>query len=151
MSGGGVHESHDGGGSFAPLLKGLEVVEGFDVADPTFHDPHCVRFAGSNPDRLYQQNHCGLYRLDRPSADWTDLGSWQAVWQESPQDAAGNALSAQAMAIDCEGSLLRSESSDIAVVGIGLRFPGDATSPEAFQEFLLRGRSALSTVLRRSR
>ncbi|HET8748586.1 MAG TPA: hypothetical protein VFM98_23530, partial [Ramlibacter sp.] len=36
--------------------------------DPEFgHDPHCVRFAGGNPDRLYQQNHCGIYRLDRPS------------------------------------------------------------------------------------
>jgi hypothetical protein len=26
------------------------------------------------PDRLYQQNHCGLYRLDRPSEVWTDIG-----------------------------------------------------------------------------
>ena len=39
------------------------------------HDPHCVRFAGGNPDRLWQQNHCGLYRLDRPSSDWVDVGS----------------------------------------------------------------------------
>ena len=30
------------------------------------HDPHCVRFAAGNPDRLYQQNHCGIYRIDRP-------------------------------------------------------------------------------------
>ena len=30
MSGGGVHESLDGGRTWAPLLKGLEVVEGFD-------------------------------------------------------------------------------------------------------------------------
>lgn len=52
---------------------------------------------------------------------WTDLGSWQAVWQESERDAQGNALSPQAMAIDCEGSLLRSENPDIAVVGIGLK------------------------------
>ena len=66
MSGGGVHESLDGGHTFAPLMKGLEVVEGFDVSDPTFHDPHCVRLCPSNPDRLYQQNHCGIYRLDRP-------------------------------------------------------------------------------------
>ena len=53
--------------------------------------------------------------------DWTDLGSWQAVWQESPRDADDNALSPQAVAIDCEGSLLRSESPDIAIVGIGLK------------------------------
>lgn len=74
MSGGGVHESVDGGRTFAPLLKGLEVVESFDAADPTFHDPHCVRLCPSNPDRLYQQNHCGIYRLDRPGDEWVRIG-----------------------------------------------------------------------------
>ena len=44
--------------------------------DPEFgHDPHCVRFAGGNPDRLYQQNHCGIYRLDRPGDTWQDIGA----------------------------------------------------------------------------
>jgi photosystem II stability/assembly factor-like uncharacterized protein len=74
MSGGGVHESTDGGRTFAPLLDGLEVVEGFDAKDPTCHDPHCVRLCPSNPDRLYQQNHCGIYRLDRPSKRWVRVG-----------------------------------------------------------------------------
>ncbi len=74
MSGGGVHESKDGGRSFAPLVQGLEVVEGFDAANVTFHDPHCVRLCPSNPDRLYQQNHCGIYRLDRPSTEWVRIG-----------------------------------------------------------------------------
>ena len=75
MSGGGVHESVDGGRNWTPLLKGLEVVEGFDRADPTFHDPHCIRMCPSNPDRLYQQNHCGIYRIDRPSDTWVRIGS----------------------------------------------------------------------------
>jgi photosystem II stability/assembly factor-like uncharacterized protein len=74
MSGGGVHESTDGGRTFNPLVQGLEVVEGFDRANVTFHDPHCVRICPSNPDRLYQQNHCGIYRLDRPSSEWVRVG-----------------------------------------------------------------------------
>ena len=74
MSGGGVHESIDGGQSWNPLLQGLEVVEGFDASQPTFHDPHCVRLCPSNPDRLYQQNHCGIYRIDRPSDTWQRIG-----------------------------------------------------------------------------
>ena len=74
MSGGGVHESTDGGRTFAPLIKGLEVVEGFDRSDTTVHDPHCVRLCPSNPDRLYQQNHCGIYRVDRPSDEWVRIG-----------------------------------------------------------------------------
>jgi len=74
MSGGGVHESVDGGKTFLPLIKGLDTVEGFDAATVTFHDPHCVRLCPSNPDRLYQQNHCGIYRLDRPSDEWVRIG-----------------------------------------------------------------------------
>ena len=74
MSGGGVHESRDGGKSFATLVDGLEVVGGFDAKNIAFHDPHCVRMAPSNPDRLYQQNHCGIYRLDRPSKTWVRVG-----------------------------------------------------------------------------
>ena len=74
MSGGGVHESVDGGRTFAPLVQGLDVVEGFNPATVTFHDPHCVRLCPSNPDRLYLQNHCGIYRLDRPSKEWVRIG-----------------------------------------------------------------------------
>src|SRR5579872_5426623 len=74
MSGGGVHESLDAGRTWNPLPKGLDVVEGFNAADMTFHDPHCIRICPSNPDRLYQQNHCGIYRIDRPSEEWVRIG-----------------------------------------------------------------------------
>jgi hypothetical protein len=74
MSSGGVHESLDAGRSWRALIKGMEVVEGFDVSNAGFHDPHCVRLCPSQPDRLYQQNHCGIYRLDRPSEEWVRIG-----------------------------------------------------------------------------
>jgi photosystem II stability/assembly factor-like uncharacterized protein len=74
MSGGGVHETRDGGKHWKPLIDGMDVVEGFDARTATFHDPHCVRLCPSNPDRLYQQNHCGIYRLDRPATRWTRIG-----------------------------------------------------------------------------
>jgi hypothetical protein len=74
MSGGGVHETRDGGKTWKTLIQGLEVVEGFDPADVTFHDPHCIRLCPSNPDRLYMQNHCGIYRLDRPAERWERVG-----------------------------------------------------------------------------
>ena len=75
MSGGGVHESRDGGKSWQVIIDGMEVVEGFnfDRNDPTFHDPHCLRLCPSNPDRLYQQNHCGIYRRDGGGA-WVRIG-----------------------------------------------------------------------------
>jgi photosystem II stability/assembly factor-like uncharacterized protein len=74
MSSGGVHESLDRGRTWTPLVKGLEVVEGFDPAKLNFHDPHCVRICPTRPDRLYQQNHCGTYLLDRPSSEWVRIG-----------------------------------------------------------------------------
>lgn len=74
MSGGGVHESVDGGRTWTPIVQGLEVVEGFDAANVAFHDPHCVRLCPTNPDRLYQQNHCGIYRIDQSEGRWIRIG-----------------------------------------------------------------------------
>lgn len=37
-------------------------------------------------------------------------------------------------------------SMPIAVVGIGCRFPGDASSPDKLWEFLCEGKSALKTM-----
>ena len=51
---------------------------------------------------------------------WSDLGGWEAVWQEAGPDSAGNVTSDNATAIGCEGSLLRSESDRGELVGIGL-------------------------------
>jgi len=52
---------------------------------------------------------------------WSDLGSWEAVWQESAQDENGNALTDHTNAFNCENTLLRSESDEIELVGIGLK------------------------------
>ncbi|MEJ6001108.1 WD40/YVTN/BNR-like repeat-containing protein [Paucibacter soli] len=83
MSGGGVHESRDGGASWSTLIQGLEVVEGFDPATVTFHDPHCLRLCPSMPDRLYQQNHCGIYRIDRSDGPAGDM--WQRIGRKMPK------------------------------------------------------------------
>ncbi len=74
MSSGGVHESLDRGTTWTALVKDEEMVEQFDASRLDFHDPHCVRQSPANPDRLYQQNHCGIYRLDRPDVEWTRIG-----------------------------------------------------------------------------
>jgi len=54
------------------------------------------------------------------SAGWSDLGGWDAVWQESGPDASGNVISPHARAIDCSDTLLRSEHPRMELVGIGL-------------------------------
>lgn len=74
MSGGGVHESHDAGQNWVPLVDGLDVVAGIEPSQIQFHDPHCLAICPRNPNRLYQQNHCGIYRIDRPSNQWHRIG-----------------------------------------------------------------------------
>jgi len=57
----------------------------------------------------------------RFDGQWSDLGSWESVWQESPRDAKGNAFSPNTTGFDCENTLLRSETDEIELVGIGLK------------------------------
>jgi hypothetical protein len=87
MSGGGVHESRDAGLTWTTLINGMEVVGGFDASNVTFHDPHCMRLCPTNPDRLYQQNHCGIYRMDRNDDASQDRAgnTWQRIGRKMPK------------------------------------------------------------------
>jgi hypothetical protein len=71
---GGVFESTDAGRSWEPLNEGCDADFLPDPDVPFGHDPHCVAQHPGMPDRLYQQNHCGIYRLDRPSRRWRRIG-----------------------------------------------------------------------------
>ena len=50
---------------------------------------------------------------------WSDVGSWDAVWDNLEHDAAGNAVSGSAVVLDSRNNLVRSEDGVLtAVVGI---------------------------------
>ncbi len=74
LSIGGVFESTDGGAQWQPLNEGCAADFLPDPDVPFGHDPHTVALSPANPDRLYQQNHCGIYRLDRPGRRWERIG-----------------------------------------------------------------------------
>jgi photosystem II stability/assembly factor-like uncharacterized protein len=74
LSGGGVFESTDGGTDWKPLNAGCEA-DFLPEPEAEFgHDPHCVRIHPLRPDLLYQQNHCGIYRMERPDGRWVRIG-----------------------------------------------------------------------------
>jgi hypothetical protein len=74
MSTGGFFESADRGATWTPLNRGCDA-DFIPTPDPEYgHDPHCVRMHPLNPDRLYQQNHCGVYRMDRLEGRWVRIG-----------------------------------------------------------------------------
>ena len=72
---GGTFESLDEGQTWHPLNKGVE--SDFVPGPPPEYgqDPHCVVQHPTHPDRLYQQNHCGIYRIDRPHDTWERIGN----------------------------------------------------------------------------
>ncbi len=78
MSSGGVFETINRGADWQPLNLGV-ATDFFppkdDGSEYEFgHDPHCVVQHPAAPDRLWQQNHCGIYRLDRPDTRWLRVG-----------------------------------------------------------------------------
>ncbi len=62
---------------------------------------------------------------------WSDLGDWDSVWRETAGDDHGLVTSGAAMGIDCENTLLRSESKGQEVVGIGLNDIVAVAMPDA--------------------
>jgi hypothetical protein len=80
LSVGGTFESSDAGKTWRPLNQGVEVTFG-PVRYPEFgQDPHCAIRHPADPDRLYQQNHCGIYRLDRGAGE-----RWERIGKNMPQ------------------------------------------------------------------
>jgi photosystem II stability/assembly factor-like uncharacterized protein len=83
MSSGGVFESPDAGESWTPLNLGC-AADFIPFPDPEYgHDPHCVRVHPIAPDILYQQNHCGIYRMQRSGAGSKDR--WQRIGVNMPK------------------------------------------------------------------
>jgi photosystem II stability/assembly factor-like uncharacterized protein len=80
LSGGGFFESLDAGGDWKPLNAGCFVDFGPDPYPEYGQDPHCVRLHPLAPDILYQQNHCGIYRMDRRE------GRWERIGDQMPRD-----------------------------------------------------------------
>jgi len=74
VSGGGVFESLDEGKHWQPLNRGC-LADFKPEPYPEFgQDPHCLRMHPAAPDVLWQQSHCGIYRLERPGDEWSRVG-----------------------------------------------------------------------------
>ena len=50
--------------------------------------------------------------------DWSDIGDWKAVWEQSPRDAAGVASEGRVHARDVADSYLRSDGRLMCVLGV---------------------------------
>jgi len=74
MSSGGVFESRTGR-ELGSLNAGCAADFRPDPNPEYGHDPHCLRLHPLAPDILYQQNHCGIYRMERAAGTWIRIGA----------------------------------------------------------------------------
>ncbi len=65
--------------------------------------------------------HTALAAVVPVSMDWSDVGSWDALWQISERDEDGNAVIGEAVLLDVSDSLVRIEPGAPAVAALGLQ------------------------------
>jgi hypothetical protein len=69
----GVFETVDGGATWEPRNRGVRADFNPDPHPITGQCVHKFAAAAGEPETLYQQNHCGMYRSMDGGRQWTDL------------------------------------------------------------------------------
>ena len=69
----GVFETIDSGNTWQVRNKGLRADFLPDPSTDIGHDPHILVAAPTNPDVLWQQNHCGIFRSTDGAKNWEDI------------------------------------------------------------------------------
>lgn len=121
------------------MFRAIDMIDAFECHAPNFLNPVRAALAEGQRD-------LDFFRLDKApwvecedlsidyaimehltnlvaipySSDWSDLGGWDAVLEQTKRDEDGVALSPNAHSIDCKNTLLRSESEALELVGLGL-------------------------------
>jgi photosystem II stability/assembly factor-like uncharacterized protein len=72
VQGFGAFETTDGGASWAPRNRGLRADWPLEHEEVGFC-VHKLVMSPADPDRLYQQNHCGMHRSDDAGQTWTEI------------------------------------------------------------------------------
>ncbi|KAA9036322.1 glycosyl hydrolase [Ginsengibacter hankyongi] len=69
----GVFETNDSGSTWEVRNKGLWADFLPDPQTDIGHDPHILVAAPTDPDILWQQNHCGIFRSTDGARNWQDI------------------------------------------------------------------------------
>lgn len=121
------------------LFRARDLIAAFEAHAPDLMGPCRQAVAEGAQDLTFFRLDPGAYRGARaisfdyavmealPGAavigldsGWSDLGSWNVLWEISDRDGDGVATVGDVTAIDCQDSYLRSEEPSVRLVGMGL-------------------------------
>lgn len=117
----GVFETFDGGNTWEVRNKGLRADF---LPEPTAdigHDPHILVAAAIDPDALWQQNHCGIFRTTDGAKTWQDVSEKEgparfgfaiAVAEDNPHQAWVAPADSDAIRVAIKGSLFICRTDD---------------------------------------
>lgn len=106
---------------FSPnIVKTMDKAVRLGSADGIFFRFDKKAMAASPSDSI---DYALMEKTDRAAmveADigWSDIGSWKALWQVSEKDERGNATAGDVMLEDVDNSLIRSEDTLVAALGL---------------------------------
>jgi serine/threonine protein kinase len=75
ISAGGVYRTDDGGNTWAAQNRGVRVVFAPEKFPEFGQCVHKIALHPDRPERLFLQNHWGLYRSDNCAENWTDIAN----------------------------------------------------------------------------
>lgn len=79
ISCGGVWQTHDAGGSWELTASGMiaDFMPAESAEDGNIQDPHCMVQCAAQPDSLWVQHHCGIYRSVDGAREWSAIAAPQ--------------------------------------------------------------------------
>jgi len=117
----GVFETLDGGQTWEVRNKGLKAAFLPDPNSDVGHDPHILVAAPTNPDALWQQNHCGIFHSTDGAKNWQDVseqsgparfGFAMAVADDNPNQAWVAPADSDEIRVAIKGSLFICRTDD---------------------------------------
>lgn len=107
-----IHAPGMAEGCRSALAKGRTDLFFFRLDDETF-----AGLKGQSIDYAVME-HSDKVAVVPVDMGWSDIGSYSALWQESPRDASGNAIMGDVLAIDTTNCYLRSQDHLVATIGL---------------------------------
>ncbi|MFV1985738.1 MAG: WD40/YVTN/BNR-like repeat-containing protein [Gemmatimonadota bacterium] len=120
VSAGGCYRTDDGGATWHPINDGIRAGYLADPEGPAGHNPHALRLHPADPDRLYRQDHCGVYVSRDRGNSWSEIteglpsefGYGVALDPDDPNRAWVIPEESSHMRCVCEGRLRVYETTD---------------------------------------